>query len=95
MLTPVLPHYVEKSLGGGDVAVGIAVGAFAVGAILLRPTPAGSATVGRRVLIVGGALVVGVSAACYGLVHVPVVARSLTRSSPASARRLLRRGAPR
>src|SRR6185437_11942849 len=37
MLTPVLPDYVEKSLGSGSIAVGIAVGAFAVGAILLRP----------------------------------------------------------
>ena len=34
MLTPVLPDYVEKSLGHGSIAVGIAVGAFAVGAIL-------------------------------------------------------------
>ena len=70
MLTPVLPDYVEKSLGAGSVAVGIAVGAFAVGAVPLR-TYAGKFgdTVGRRVLIIGGALIVGASTACYGLVH--------------------------
>src|SRR6202142_4582670 len=70
MLTPVLPLYVEKSLGQGSVAVGVAVGAFAVGAIALR-TYAGwlGDSLGRRVLIIGGAFVVGVSVACYGLVH--------------------------
>ena len=36
MLTPVLPHYVEDELGCGDAAVGVAVGAFAVGAVVLR-----------------------------------------------------------
>jgi MFS family permease len=70
MLTPVLPDYVEKSLGGSSIAVGIAVGAFAVGAILLRPLAGRIGdTMGRRVLIVGGALIVAVSTACYGLVH--------------------------
>src|SRR5580704_19678125 len=65
MLTPVLPLYVEKSLGQGSVAVGIAVGAFAVGAITLR-TYAGwlGDSVGRRVLIIGGAFVVSGSVAC-------------------------------
>ena len=37
MLLPVVPLYVEDSLSGGSVAVGVAVGAFSVGAILLRP----------------------------------------------------------
>jgi MFS family permease len=70
MLTPVLPDYVEKSLGGSSIAVGIAVGAFAVGAIALRPFAGRIGdTMGRRVLIVGGALIVAVSTACYGLVH--------------------------
>jgi MFS family permease len=70
MLTPVLPLYVEKSLGLGSVAVGIVVGAFAVGAIALR-TVAGwlGDSLGRRVLIIGGAFVVAVSVASYGLVH--------------------------
>jgi MFS family permease len=69
MLTPVLPHYVEDSLGYGSIAVGFAVGAFAVGAIALR-TYAGRVgdRVGRRVLIIGGALVVACSTLVYGLV---------------------------
>ena len=70
MLTPVLPDYIEKSLGHGSIAVGIGVGAFAVGAILLRPLAGRIGdTMGRRVLIIGGALIVSLSTAAYGLVH--------------------------
>ena len=36
-ILPVVPRYVHRRLGGNDVAVGVAVGALAVGAILLRP----------------------------------------------------------
>jgi MFS family permease len=70
MLTPVLPHYVKDELHDNDAAVGVAVGAFAVGAVLLR-TYAGKLgdTAGRRVLIIFGALLVGVSTLLYGLVH--------------------------
>jgi MFS family permease len=66
---PVVPRYVDKQLGGNDVAVGVAVGALAVGAIVLRPL-AGRAgdRFGRRVLMVGGALVVAITAASAGLV---------------------------
>jgi MFS family permease len=69
-LLPVVPRYVDKRLGGDDIAVGIAVGAFAVGAILLRPL-AGRVgdRFGRRVLMVGGALVVAVTAASAGIVE--------------------------
>ena len=70
MLTPVLPDYIEKSLGHGSIAVGICVGAFALGAILLRPLAGRIGdTMGRRVLIVGGALIVSCSTVTYGLVH--------------------------
>ena len=67
-LTPVLPLYVEGPLGGGDVAVGISIGAFSFAAALLRPLIGriGDRR-GRRVLVIGGALVVGVSVAGYGL----------------------------
>ena len=68
MLLPVVPLYVEGPLSHGKLAVGIAVGAFSVGAVLLRPW-AGMIgdRFGRRVLIVVGALVV---AASGGLYHV-------------------------
>ena len=70
MLTPVLPHYVEDVLGYGELAVGVAVGAFAVGAVALR-TYAGRLgdRLGRRLLIVAGALIVAASTVLYGLVH--------------------------
>jgi MFS family permease len=66
---PIVPRYVDKQLGGNDVAVGVAVGALAVGAILLRPW-AGRVgdRFGRRVLMVGGAFVVGVTAASAGVI---------------------------
>lgn len=67
MLIPVLPLYVEGPLGGGDVAVGLQVGAFSFSAAVLRPAIGrlGDAS-GRRLLVVGGALVVAVSVAFYG-----------------------------
>ncbi len=70
MLTPVLPLYVKGPLSGGGVQVGIGVGAFAVGAVLLRPY-AGRVgdRFGRRPLVIGGAAVVSVSILGYGLVR--------------------------
>jgi MFS family permease len=70
MLNPVLPDYIETSLSHGSIAVGVGVGAFAIGAVLLRPL-AGRVgdSVGRRFLIIGGALIVSLSTAAYGLVH--------------------------
>lgn len=68
LVLPVLPRYVKDELHGGNLAVGLAVGAFAVGAVLLRPWAGrlGDA-IGRRALIVGGAFVVGVSIASYAV----------------------------
>ena len=70
MMVPVLPHYVEDSLGNGSVAVGATVLAFSFGAITLR-LYAGrfGERFGRRVLIIGGALVVAGSTLAYGVVH--------------------------
>lgn len=69
-VTPVIPHYVKDSLADGSIAVGATVTAFAAGAIVLR-TLAGRLgdRAGRRVLIIGGAALVAVSIAGYGLVH--------------------------
>lgn len=70
MLSPVIPLYVEGPLGGGSVAVGVGVGTFAVGAVLLRPYAGRIGDrIGRRVLIVGGALVIAAMTALYGLVE--------------------------
>src|SRR5215831_4175805 len=69
MLIPVIPQYVKGPLAGGNVGVGVAVGALFVGAILLRPY-AGRVgdRLGRRVLIIGGALIVAVTTAFYGAI---------------------------
>ncbi|HEV3226357.1 MAG TPA: MFS transporter [Acidimicrobiales bacterium] len=68
VLAPVLPRYVEDELHGGGTAVGIAVGAFAVSAALLR-TVVGRIgdSRGRRVLVLGGGTVAGVSVLGYTL----------------------------
>lgn len=69
MLNPVFGPYVKDHLGRNDDAVGFAAGAFAVGAIVLRP---GIGRVGdrlgRRPLLIGGAFVVAVATALYGAV---------------------------
>ncbi len=65
-LIPTLPLYVEGPLGGGDVAVGIGIGAFSLSAVLLRPFSGRLSDLrGRRVLIVTGAALVTVSVAGY------------------------------
>ena len=77
----------------GSVAVGIAVGAFAVGAVLLRPFAGRHRRpVGRRVLIVGGALDRRrARPLCYGARRTAVVPRAAARRHRLRRSRLLRR----
>ncbi len=66
ILYPVLPRFVEDELGGSGVAVGVAVGSFGITAALLRPVAGRFGDrYGRRVLVVGGMLVVAVSLVGY------------------------------
>jgi MFS family permease len=68
-LLPTLPRYVENELGGGGAQVGLVVGSFAVSAAIIRPWAGRLGDVrGRRVLIVGGSLLVGCSVLAYALV---------------------------
>jgi MFS family permease len=68
MVIPIIPQFVEGELGGDTLRVGVAVGAFAVGAVLLRPFAGRLGDrYGRRVLLIVGAYVVAVSAALYPL----------------------------
>lgn len=68
-MLPILPRFVEDELGGDGFQVGIGVGAFAVSAALLRPWIGRMGdTHGRRVLVVAGAAVAGVSIMATGLV---------------------------
>jgi MFS family permease len=63
---PVLPLFVERELHGDTVAVGVAVGAFAVGAVLLRPYAGRLGDrYGRRILVITGAFIVAASALLY------------------------------
>jgi len=68
-LLPTLPRYVEDELGGNGIAVGLVVGGFAVSAAVVRPW-AGRVgdRYGRRVLLSGGALLVGLTTLSYTLV---------------------------
>ena len=69
MHLPVLPRYVSDDLSGNGFQVGLAVGAFAVSAALVRPMIGRLGDrVGRRPLAVVGALVAGLSILGYGLV---------------------------
>src|SRR5690606_36417226 len=75
-LLPTLPRYVEDELGGGGVAVGVVVGAFAVSAALVRPWAGRLGDLrGRRLLISGGATVMGLTVLGYVLTDslVPLV----------------------
>ena len=66
ILAPVLPRYVEDVLHGGGAAVGIAVGAFAVSAAALRPLVGRIGDQrGRRILVLGGGAIAGVSVLGY------------------------------
>jgi MFS family permease len=66
VVLPALPRYVEGPLGGGDIQVGLVIGAFSVSAFFLRPW-AGRAgdRRGRRILMVTGASMFAVSVAGY------------------------------
>ena len=59
MALPTLPRMVEDDLGGGSLAVGIAAGALAVTAALLRPWVGrtGDRSGRRRLVVLGGAIV--------------------------------------
>jgi MFS family permease len=68
-LLPTLPTYVEDVLGGDGLAVGVVVGSFAVAAAIVRPWAGRIGDrFGRRVLLSGGALLVGVTTLAYTLV---------------------------
>jgi MFS family permease len=63
---PVLPRYVHGPLDGGNVAVGVVIGAFAVTGLLFRPFAGRFADRrGRRPTVLIGALLVAVSGLLY------------------------------
>lgn len=82
VLVPALPRYVAGPLGAGDASVGLAVGAFSVSALLLRPWAGRLADRrGRALLMIAGAAIVAVSVGGYafaGSVPILVALRLLT-----------------
>ncbi len=81
-LLPTLPRHIEDDLGGGGFEIGLSVGVFSVGAAILRPWAGRLGDrKGRRILVVGGSLIVAATVAAYGLADsIPflVVLRILT-----------------
>ena len=62
----VLPVFARRDFGADDIGVGIAVGAFAFGAVVLRPFAGRIGDRwGRRPLVIGGAAIVCVSMLLY------------------------------
>ncbi len=65
-LLPTIPRYVEDELNGNGFAVGLVVGSFAVSAAVVRPWAGRIGDrYGRRVLLSGGALLVGLTTLAY------------------------------
>ena len=65
---PLVPRYVESELGGGKVAVGLALGVFSVSAIVARPLIGRLGDErGRRFIIVGGTALTAVAVAGHAL----------------------------
>lgn len=66
MLLPTLPRYVEEVLDGSSLEVGIVIGAFGVSAAMIRPFLGRLGDkYGRRILLVGGAVMTGISVVLY------------------------------
>lgn len=66
VLLPALPRYVEGPLGGGDIGVGLVIGAFSVSAFFLRPWAGRIGDrQGRRILMVAGGSIFAVSVVGY------------------------------
>jgi MFS family permease len=66
VLLPALPRYVAGPLGGGNIAVGLVIGAFSLSAFFLRPWAGGVGDRrGRRILMVVGASLFALSVGGY------------------------------
>jgi predicted MFS family arabinose efflux permease len=69
LLIAITPRFAAGPLGADEVGVGVTIGAFAITALVLRPWAGRAADRrGRRVLLVGGALLSAVAIAAHAVV---------------------------
>lgn len=74
MQLPTVPKFVKGPLGGTELAVGVIVGSFSMGAVAIRPLAGRLGDRGgRRPLVVVGALLVAASVALYTLIESEVM----------------------
>ena len=92
-LLPTIPRYVEDELNGNGFAVGLVVGSFAVSAAVVRPWAGRIGDrYGRRVLLSGGALLVGLTTLAYTQVDaIPALVALRLITGIGRGRRLRRR----
>jgi MFS family permease len=67
VLVPLVPRYIEDELNGGELGLGLAIAAFAIVAIAVRPL-IGLLVVryGRRTVMIGGAALAAAGGCAYG-----------------------------
>lgn len=69
MQLPTVPKFIKGELRGSELAVGVIVGSFSIGAVAVRPLAGRLGDrVGRRPLIIVGAVLVAASVALYALI---------------------------
>lgn len=74
MQLPTVPKFIEGPLGGSDLAVGVLVGSFSIGAVAVRPLAGRLGDkLGRRILIIVGASLVAISVLAYHLIDSTLV----------------------
>lgn len=74
MQLPTVPKFIKGELGGTELAVGVIVGSFSIGAVAVRPLAGRLGdSGGRRPLVVIGALLVAVSVALYSFINSEVM----------------------
>src|SRR5262245_29853107 len=88
VLVPLVPRYIEDELRSGELGLGLAIAAFAIVAIAVRPL-IGVLVVrfGRRIVMIGGATLAASAGAAYGFADslpVLVVLRGLTGAGEAA-----------
>lgn len=73
MQLPTVPKFIEGPLGGTDLAVGVLVGSFSLGAVAVRPMAGRLGDkFGRRILIITGAVLVATSVLLYNIIATTV-----------------------